>query len=275
MGLTVKYYNDTTHAVYTLDSDPTVFAWGNTNASLNAFLYRSDTQQTYIKTGPLETDWELVGQGAYPDIADAAGTLVTIGVKTQIQTDTGYSAEGLDVGVPSHGVVAAIGDTTANGNPIQVIGAAPTVDPNGNGVSSSQGLKLDILIADQIACLDYNGSIATSGVVNNFQATGNCLVVGVIAGGLTITGIQPDMSWTKIAPNGTFPTFFFFVSNIGADNLTLAHNNAGSTDAYRFILPGAANLVIPPNGGVILRYGHCPNSPAASVLCWNLLAKGF
>lgn len=63
MALQVKYYNDTTHAVYSLDSDPTAFAWNNTNASLYAFLFRTDNNTTYIKTGPNATDWTLVGGG--------------------------------------------------------------------------------------------------------------------------------------------------------------------------------------------------------------------
>lgn len=61
--LTTKYYNDTTHVVYNLDGDPTVFAWGNVNASNNSFLYRSDNGTLYMKTGPLSTDWTLVGPG--------------------------------------------------------------------------------------------------------------------------------------------------------------------------------------------------------------------
>lgn len=50
-------------AQYTLDSDPTVFAWGGTNAAANSILIRTDVPSTYYKSGPLKTNWTLVGSG--------------------------------------------------------------------------------------------------------------------------------------------------------------------------------------------------------------------
>jgi len=40
----------------------------------------------------------------------------------------------------------------------------------------------------------------------------------------------------------------------GTDTITLNHNDASSTAANRFVLPGNANLVIQPRAGVLLRY---------------------
>lgn len=59
MPLSVQYYNDTTHCVYTLDSNPTTFNWGGTNARLSSILFRTDTNQAFYKSGPLATDWTI------------------------------------------------------------------------------------------------------------------------------------------------------------------------------------------------------------------------
>lgn len=91
MPLDIQYYNDMTHAVYSLDSDPTVFNWGPTNARLYSFLFRTDNNTTYIKTGPNAQDWTIVVPGG------GGGTI--------------YQYNGVPVPGAPHTTVDFIGDT--------------------------------------------------------------------------------------------------------------------------------------------------------------------
>lgn len=60
MALGIIYSNPGLPVIYTLDSDPTVFAgWGGTNAESQSLLLRTDTNTIYRKSGSTSTAWTL------------------------------------------------------------------------------------------------------------------------------------------------------------------------------------------------------------------------
>ena len=92
---------------------------------------------------------------------------------------------------------------------------------------------------------------AGSGTQNDVAINGCFNTVQPSGGGLTITGLDPAL----ILQTG-FPIAWIF--NKGTANLTLTNEDAGSSATNRFQLIGA-NLVIPPNGGVLITRIQMPS----------------
>lgn len=100
-------------------------------------------------------------------------------------------------------------------------------------------------------------ALAAAGTTNNYAPSGlvntNVLRLTVTpVGGHTITGIVPPTD-TNIA---------LLILNISAgttETITLTHDDAGSTAANRFLLPGNVSLLLPSNSGIWIWYDSSTN----------------
>jgi hypothetical protein len=89
-----------------------------------------------------------------------------------------------------------------------------------------------------------------AGNTNNYAPTGffDCawILQGVSAAGAVMTGLRFTDDGQMI--------YLQNISGTAGNVITLAHESASSDAENRFILPGNASLVIPNNGGALLRY---------------------
>jgi hypothetical protein len=89
-----------------------------------------------------------------------------------------------------------------------------------------------------------------AGNTNNYAPSGffDCawILQNVSAAGAVMTGLRFTDDGQMI--------YLQNISDTVANVLTLAHESASSDAANRFLLPGNASLVIPNNGGALLRY---------------------
>lgn len=222
MALVVKYYNDTTHAVYTLDSDPTIFAWGQTNAALRAFLYRSDTGTLYIKTGEGTQDWTLVGPGSVVSPSDAMKRTLAASTVAAAQLNEGNAT-----------IVIALGDVgSVLGNVITGAGPHNNIAPDVNGVDPNTA-------GSPFFPLVWNGLVAGT-------------LTGLVSADHSATG------WTNAkASSSVFDgNGLCVIQNLSVSaTLTCPANSASSAANNRF----AEAITIPPLSSVIVMYTLATN----------------
>lgn len=135
MALTIIYSNPGLPAQYVLDSDPTAFAWGGTNAEINSILYRTDNPNIYRKRGGVANDWQLL-TSANPV---AARNIETFGARTIV-------ANGDSFLVPGTGDLASAADVYQYPSPVDANAFSLFVRHNaaaGNGNDVTYTMFLD------------------------------------------------------------------------------------------------------------------------------------
>lgn len=91
MALGILYSNPGLPVQYSLDSDPTVFNWGGTNAEIGSILYRTDAPTIYRKSGPNTTDWTIQASSFSGSVPAANSVLKSngTGIVASQMTDDG------------------------------------------------------------------------------------------------------------------------------------------------------------------------------------------
>lgn len=129
-----------------------------------------------------------------------------------------------------------------------------TADYLFNKLSSGYGIS--------ITSLDIGGGYLTSriaasfssenlnvlaGVNNDFFINQNTHICRLIPAGIAeITGFEPMLQWDDI--------FIKIFCNVGTFNITLSHNNVGSTIGNRMLIMGGTDIVLRPNDFVLAFY---------------------
>lgn len=133
---------------------------------------------------------------------------------------------------------------------IALVGCHPPLESGGGG---ARKLGLGTQTAAIALAAGSNNDVAIRGSRGN---TTTMLQFTVNASGSTMTGMD--------AATISDGDLFFIRNNSSAGNLTLTNADALSLAANRFLLPGAASLVIPPRGGATVEYD--------ATLGWTVLA---
>lgn len=219
--------------------DPTI-APGIPGTYPNQLLIRTDVPSLYRYVGPLDTNWEKLGSGAaipsLPDLTDTPGVLVTSAVPFKV---------GSIVAVP--GEVDRLSIDVDNG------GSPGTVSIHDFGIAGKRSTfntnsNLAPIMFGQLFGANSIPGISGGGIVNNVSIQRSSLFANPPGGGTTLTGIESSTATNLLLVQNAF----LFIHNRGPGDLTLEHEGATSTDVNRFNLVGAANLVIPVNGGVVI-----------------------
>lgn len=205
--LGIFYSNPGLPVQYTLDSDPTAFAgWGGTNAEQNSILYRLDAPSIYIKSGPNNTDWTLIGQpGTIPQaLTNVFNQGVPIANNPHTFVDfTGDGVHAFDNGGGEAKVVIPISAAMVWG--ASDIVAAPDTRFLGPG---QIGIALDIDV--QGVPVPYNTTLDNFMVRHNVAAgNGNSVVYTVM-----LDGVPTALSVT--VPTGVITLVADFIHGIPA-----------------------------------------------------------
>lgn len=143
--------------------------------------------------------------------------------------------------------------------------AAAVSTPNGTHVISSQSFPGRSFYSGPEVDAEFFGArsgpqdlaVGAGGNFNDMLVVrSQCFGVPPI-GGSTITGIDANTTGSN-PPMDPFPWITIF--NDGTGSLTIAHESGLSFADNRFHLVGGADLVIPPNGGVVIARRSAPTN---------------
>jgi len=135
---------------------------------------------------------------------------------------------------------------------------------------TSLNVKKGMTILDGAVAM--GGSLTPAALVadaDNYSppGIGDIFVLRVTPSGASrmITGIQDG---PRRAPQSGR---FLIVFNAGTEDLVLAHNSVSSTDVFRFLNPGAADITLPPSHGALLYY---ETRSARWIMLANTIGRG-
>lgn len=197
------------------------------------------------------------GDGAYPDITDDPGVLVTIGQ----DTDTGDPSADVEIGASGGSGNTQLNvrskNNGADANIMQVSdtvagvamkchtetfggGGAYLAKTQVNNLELSQMIRFDTVGAPAVGtgAPTYNNMAIDAAIVQELSPTANCAITG----------------WAKPAEWGAAGNMMVHFLNVTAFQITLRHLNGGSLAANQQVLPGAADVIIPAFGAFTLLY---------------------
>ncbi len=188
-------------------------------------------------------------------VASISGAAVKVSMLFQVSPD-GTSAPGTVLTLSHNGSVynAAFAGNVSVGGAMNVVNTATFQNTlNCNGTLVSQGVVFfDSSTEIAAGALQWRlgnfGSAGAGGTVNNWNPTNlaTARIIRITGSATTFTGL--------IAPatSGGGNEITFFNTTGGA--MTLSHENASSTAANRFSMPGSVNFTLPANDSVTLWY---------------------
>ncbi len=191
---------------------------------------KTDDGTLWMKTGPLDTNWEkLVAGSAFPDISDTPGTpgIVAITGILTVTTDwAGGAANNVQTWSDSGGGSVAI-ETVNGGGALKV---------------NADIIEYDVIRPSTEQ--DFSGT----GTLDDVALGAGFLLAAPDVSGLTITGFAAAPYIGNLS--------IFDLLNVGPGVLTLAHNT-GSAAGSRILCKGGVDTLIPVNGGcrIVFRLG--------------------
>lgn len=203
------------------------------------------------------TAFQIVDNSRSFFLVDTSSPLVRVGGTSRVDIGSvGVSGSQTNIVVPDNvagallvmdpSSVGYIVVNTSNGNELILLGNNST-----NPVIRAESL-FEINDAWRISSTISPAALSNGGTTNNYNPAGLSTASTVRQDALgphTLTGLVP--------PDDTGRTLQFF--NVSGSTLTFTHDDAGSTDVNRFLLPGAANFALPTMGGLRLWYDLTTN----------------
>lgn len=227
---------------------------------MNFHIDPADATAFYVRDN--SRDWIIIHTTTgYIQLGGTAGSAVRFGSTSGsgcsvLGTITDNTSNVFVIEDPANNDYLSI--TTTNGGEVVALG---------NGNTNPAIRILGILEVDSAMRMDAPLSptaLAASGTTNNY-APGGLVDANVVrltvtpTGGHTLTGLVP--------PTDTNLLYYLFNISAGAtETITLTNEDTNSTAANRFVLPGAASLVMTNQSGVVLWYDATANR-------WRVVGK--